>query len=481
LVTGSPPDKEIDPMLQKLGKRLTLLNMVIAGAILLAMALVALGISEGTIAAQHERDLVRYANSVFSVLSRTMAGNIEYIIQTPERYAVVVENSSGELYVSAESQEMTEAARETALLAHQKLVERAGLGKTVAKETRGSSVTIVGEFGSSMQGPIGVVTSRIMWEAIRGVPIDFPSLVTTVNPFLLTGAGGARYRVSAMQVITLNKESLVFVIQDRGEELSAQFRLRGLFASSIVGGLVLIFIASLYLSRRAIEPIDKSIRQQRAFVAAASHELRTPLAALAANAEILRDAPLGEYAPYLESVLHVSSRMTLLVSDLMDLARADAGELSTQMLPVDANEVAAKAIQWMRPLAEQKAIEIIESLEPTEMIGDSDRVRQILLALLDNAVRYTPEGGRVFVSVERDGRYARIRVADTGEGIPGEHKAFIFDRFYRVDKARSRDNGGFGLGLSIVKQLVEQMEGDISLTDHESGGAQFDLRFKTVG
>ncbi|MCL1963879.1 MAG: ATP-binding protein [Firmicutes bacterium] len=465
-------------MLQKLGKRLTLLNMVISGAILLAMALVALGIAEGMIATQYKNDLAMYARSVFSILFRTMGESVEYIVQTPERYMVAMENNLGDLYISEEHMPMERTVRGIAALVRQRFAEerkQEALGKKQEPD------------GAGMAPPglprriAGGITSRIMRETVQGIYFAVPTVVTNAEPFLTAGANGMRYRVSAMQILLADQESLILVAQDRSDELRAIYRLRWLFASCIAVGLILIFMASLYLSRRAIEPVDHSIEQQRAFVAAASHELRTPLAALGANAEVLADAPLGEYAPYLESVLHVSRRMALLVSDLMDLARADAGELSVQMLPVDLNEVAAKAVQWMRPLAEQKSIEIVQDLKPTALVGDGDRLRQVLLALLDNAVRYTPQGGQIFVSVQREGRCARVCVADTGEGIDDAHKARVFERFYRVDKARSRENGGFGLGLSIVKQLVEQMEGTITLTDHESGGALFDIRFKAVG
>lgn len=346
-------------MLQKLGRRLTLLNMVISGAILLAIAIIALGIAEETISTQHENDLTMYTRSMFSMAFRTVNGNTEYIIQTPQRYMVVLESASGDMYISAEHPLGEELAKDIAAIARQKLAERKEQADlSIGGQGEGGVAISTADSTHSSQRLVGGVTSGAIRQTVQGSSIGAPSFIMNTNPFFVTGANNTQYRVSAMQIQADANGALILVMQDRTDELGAIYRLRWLFVSYVVGGLVLIFIASLYLSRRAIQPIDRSIRQQRAFVAAASHELRTPLAALSANAEILKDAPLGEYSPYLDSVLHVSSRMTLLVSDLMDLARADAGELNVHMMPVDANEVAAKAVQWMRPLAEQRSIEI---------------------------------------------------------------------------------------------------------------------------
>jgi signal transduction histidine kinase len=215
-------------------------------------------------------------------------------------------------------------------------------------------------------------------------------------------------------------------------------------------------------------------------VAAASHELRTPVAALRANAEVLQDAPLGDFKPFLGSILDESERMSRLVADLMHLARADAGELPVSQSPTDAAEAADDAVRLIAPLVQKSNLNLRKEISPAWITGDPDRLRQILIILLDNAVRYTPQGGEINVSVAKTGHHVNISVSDTGIGIDDEHKEHIFDRFYRIDSARSRAYGGSGLGLSIAKQLVEKMHGSIQVTDRSGGGSVFTITFPVI-
>ncbi|GHU68304.1 hypothetical protein FACS1894184_09950 [Clostridia bacterium] len=313
---------------------------------------------------------------------------------------------------------------------------------------------------------------------------------------LIEGGMGFRVSVSAVQPYRSGQAAIVWptmdpaegtptpratgtllVLQNLKDEMGMRVRMRWWFAVLTLGGMGLIVLASLHVSRQSIRPIEDSIRQQRQFVASASHELRTPVTALNANAEVLADAPLGEYAPYLDSIRSVGERMTRLIQDLIDLARADAGELPIAMDPVDAREAAADALGWIRPLAAKRGIQVMEELETVYLQGDAGHLRQVLLALMDNALRYTPAGGRITVTLKREGRHVRLSVADTGMGIPEASKPRVFDRFYRTDEARDREHGGAGLGLSVVKQLTEGMRGTVAIQDNTGGGTVFTLRF----
>ena len=192
------------------------------------------------------------------------------------------------------------------------ITKREDVSNEMATETSGSASGTTSASGGDTRDAAGMTKTFSMIYGLNN---------------LLAESGGKSYRVAAT-VVGGGKDGMMLVLQDRAEELAARSRLRWLFFGCAMGGLILVGAASLFLSRRAVRPVEASIERQRAFVAAASHELRTPVAALRANAEVLKDADLGEFAPFLESIEQESLRMDLLVSDLTDLARADAGKLS---------------------------------------------------------------------------------------------------------------------------------------------------------
>lgn len=444
-------------LLRKLGLRMTLLNLLISGAILVAMALLALGIAEGTVSVQYENDLAMYSRSMATMAQRTTLARTGLLLETPDRYTLLIKRADDDAIVT--------------------------LGEPLDEGLVSSLDTKARVMLSDLEGealPLTEIIARTDSGTEAGANAVWVS-ATSHQSVLMEDTLGNRYRITAWNIGINDAQDVVFVAQNREEEILAKYRMRWLFAGCIVGGLFLILLASVFYTRRAIRPIEKSLRQQRAFIAAASHELRTPVAALCANAEVLADASVGEeYAPYLESVTGISRRIGILISDMMELARADMGDLSVCRGPVPADEVALDAVRHMRPLAERKGIALREDVAPAVMSGDADRLRQVLLALLDNAVRHTPAGGEVCVSVKREGRHVIACVSDTGEGIPDRHKPHVFDRFYRIDEARGRESGGFGLGLNIAWQLVTRMEGTVTLSDRPGGGALFTLRFRAA-
>jgi two-component system, OmpR family, sensor histidine kinase CiaH len=235
-------------------------------------------------------------------------------------------------------------------------------------------------------------------------------------------------------------------------------------------GTLVAVPAGLYLSRRAMAPIDDAFRRQRAFVADASHELRTPLTLIRANAELSMldpDRPVNES---LSNILTEVDRTDRLVDDLLLLARADAGRLELHAERCRLDALVADAAESMRPLFEGNATQLeVTADTPVEVLADADRVRQVVRSLLDNALKHT-SGGQVAVAIGSDGRWARVTVRDTGSDIPADALPHVFDRFYRVDKARSRSAGGTGLGLPIAKAIVEAHEGEITLASEQDHG-----------
>ncbi|HEU5423881.1 MAG TPA: ATP-binding protein, partial [Nitrolancea sp.] len=233
-------------------------------------------------------------------------------------------------------------------------------------------------------------------------------------------------------------------------------------------GVVIAVPAGLFLARRAMRPIRAAFERQRTFVADASHELRTPLTLIRANAELVLgdpQVPVAEVTPELTSILAEVDRTDRLVDDLLTLARADSGRLPLQREPHDLRALAATAAASMSALASARGLSVDLAASPNCLVWvDGERLLQVIRILLDNAIKHTAPGGTIRLAVACSGKEASLRVEDSGEGIPPGELERVFDRFYRIDKARSRAAGGTGLGLAIAKALVEAHGGRITLS-----------------
>jgi heavy metal sensor kinase len=212
--------------------------------------------------------------------------------------------------------------------------------------------------------------------------------------------------------------------------------------------------------------LERSFAEIRRFTADASHELRTPLTAIRTEAEVALTKPLpADSQQILGSVLEECERLTRLIDQLLTLARADTSAARAAHEPLDLSALLAGVVENMRPLAEAKGLLLQYSRNGSSpACGDETRLRQVFYNLLDNAIKYTPEGGTVTVESGRHGNASRVVIRDTGIGIPPLHLPHVFDRFYRVDKSRSRNQGGTGLGLSIAQTIVAAHRGAIELT-----------------
>ncbi len=246
-------------------------------------------------------------------------------------------------------------------------------------------------------------------------------------------------------------------------------------------GLLLSFAGAWILSGRALIPIQYAFRRQQEFVADASHELRTPLTVLRSSTDLLnqhRLEPLEKNAELWDDVRAEIARMERLAADLLTLARSDRGELELMVAPLELRDLAGDVVRRTLPLAQAADVQLaFESCDASALVeADPDRLQQVLLILLDNAIKHTPAGGRIEVRVDRDSSHGVLRVADTGSGIAAEHLPRIFDRFYVVDTARTRQGGGTGLGLAIAKMLVDAHHGEMSLTSSQGVGTQVSIR-----
>jgi signal transduction histidine kinase len=257
--------------------------------------------------------------------------------------------------------------------------------------------------------------------------------------------------------------------------------LMGLLA---LGGasVVLMGAGSWWLAGRSIRPAQQAWESQQAFVANASHELRTPLTLLRASAEVaMRSLPAGDAddRALLGDVLQECDHMSRLVEELLLLSRLDAGRLVLARTIIELPELLADVQRQVGRLATERGIQLTTDSAICAVWGDPTRVRQVLLILLDNALRHTPSGGAVRLGARANGRTTQISVADTGSGIPLEHLPHIFDRFYRAESA-SGDDSGSGLGLSIVKALVEAQGGHIAIESQLEKGTQVVMALPSV-
>lgn len=222
--------------------------------------------------------------------------------------------------------------------------------------------------------------------------------------------------------------------------------------------------------------LDRSFESMRRFVADASHELRTPLSVIRGEADVAlsHDRSAAEYRDALAVILDESRRLSRLVDDLLNLARADAGAIRLQTVDFYLNDLVGEACRSMQALAAARRIQLqCRTGADLPFHGDEELLRRLLLNLLDNAIRYTPEGGHVCATLESEDAEARITVADTGIGIAADAAPHLFERFYRADQARPRADGGFGLGLSIVKWIAESHGGVVACTSRPGAGSTF--------
>jgi heavy metal sensor kinase len=227
--------------------------------------------------------------------------------------------------------------------------------------------------------------------------------------------------------------------------------------------------------------LEAAVRRITQFTADASHELRAPVALIRTTAEVAvqrKDRPAEKYFEALREILEESERTSQVVDSLMLLARADSGKETLESAEADACAIVREAADQGEKLARNSGLELSASLPgaPVLIQADSNALRRALLILIDNAAKYTPRGGSIKLNLETNKQFARISVSDTGMGISKADVPHIFDRFWRADKARSREQGGAGLGLSIAKWIVEMHHGSIDVESQPGKGSTFHVQ-----
>ncbi len=255
------------------------------------------------------------------------------------------------------------------------------------------------------------------------------------------------------------------------------------FAGASLVALLLVAGGGWIIARQAGEPIERAIDNMRRFMADAAHELRTPVTAIRSRAEVAAQRPRSseEYVRALGAIEAESARLGRIVEDLLILARADARERPVEPRRLFLDDVALDAAEAARAMADRKGVAMeVGEFEEAPVLGDASLLRQLVMILLDNAIKFTPAGGRVRVDVQRAGAAASVIVSDTGVGITEDQLPHIFERFYRGDQSRTRASGqgaaepagsdGVGLGLSIARWIVDEHNGSIAVESEPARG-----------
>jgi len=314
---------------------------------------------------------------------------------------------------------------------------------------------LLGKLGSRLDetAPFTVKSEGRTYRVLTGPGSEAPLVFGTAD---VTGTVSFSMRAGSVQYIT-----------NITEEMEMLRRLLLLLAAGLAIAGLLAVTAGWYLASRALVPIRAAWERQQQFVADASHELRTPLAVVQAHAELLLRHPertVEEESRSVSAVLKESRRMKKLVDGLLTLARTDSNAMELSKKPLRVDAVLSHTVGLVEELAACKGIIVRMEIE-NEIEGEADeeRLHQLFLIVLDNAIKYTPPEGIITVRCERRTHAAHVVVEDTGVGIPERDVPHVFERFYRSDRVRSREEGGIGLGLAIAKWIVERHGGQIRI------------------
>jgi len=243
--------------------------------------------------------------------------------------------------------------------------------------------------------------------------------------------------------------------------------------------LTIFFFISRYFAKQAVKPMEEAWEKQHRFITDASHELKTPLSVINANCGVLYsniDEPMKDQVKWVDSISRATDRMTGLVNSLLSLASMEDKQQELHNSNFNLSEEISNAVNEMEAVAKENELKFIKSIDPEILINsDKEQVRKIISILLENAVKYTPNGGEITTTLTKEKRHITCTVRNTGEGIPAEELPNIFDRFYRGDPARSSENNGYGLGLAIAKVISEQLKAKLTVESERGEYTEFKL------
>jgi signal transduction histidine kinase len=299
------------------------------------------------------------------------------------------------------------------------------------------------------------------------------------------------FRLRAQRFVMPDGDTLISVAVAEQAELEDRYaRVIAAFGAAAVIAILLASAGGWLLMRQSMRPVAESMEQMRRFMADAAHELRTPLTVIRSRAEVALQQPraAGEYQESMRAIENESGRMGAIVADLLLLARADADERPVVRDRVYLDDIASDAAASAHAMATARGVTVtVGDFDECVTRGDAVLLRQLMMILLDNAVKFTPPGGTVSIGIKRRGEQAVVTVSDTGIGIPEAQQPHVFERFYRADAARARGGGGTtqaqgaGLGLSIASWIADAHGATIELRSREGAGTTVTVRVPCHG
>lgn len=318
---------------------------------------------------------------------------------------------------------------------------------------------------------------RVVLAVSYNAEVDEADVLRAAEGALAAGTNSGELKGENLRFLLQSKNGLlVLAFADLGWEQS-NIRRQVVTAALVLGAaLAGFFVVSLFLARWLVRPVEEGWRRQRQFVADASHELKTPLTVLLADADILLSHPgdtIREQRRWVEHIRDEGLRMKGLVEDLLFLARGDAAGLERPQGQADLSGVCGDCVMSFEPVAFEAGLTLDSTVAPgVTVTGSREELRRLTAILLDNACKYCEPGGAVCVTLTA-GEWAALTVHNTGEPIPEEAQAHLFERFYRADGARNRAQGGYGLGLAIAAAIAERHRGKITVRSVKGEGTSF--------
>src|SRR5690625_479816 len=302
-----------------------------------------------------------------------------------------------------------------------------------------------------------------------------------------------QYEITPILVNVIQGNGEQFVITDHLYQMTfldvteANQTLRSLLITLLVVGLimlVIIFFISMYFANSAVKPIAKAWENQKQFVADASHELKTPLSIIQANYDVLmdnRDETINHQMKWLGYMKMATDRMTKMITNLLELAQLDQPTTRLEVKEIHISSMIEEMVLTMEATSKEKEIHITHSIEPEIMLNsNSDKIKQLVMILLDNAHKYTNDNGKIDVTLEKDKRMIIFQVRNTGKGIDKKDLTKVFNRFYRGDRSRHVEKNSFGLGLSIAKSITNELGGEIHASSEENNWTTFTVMLPRI-
>jgi two-component system OmpR family sensor kinase len=442
--------------------RLTLLYSLIVGGILLLFGTAVYVAVSASLTGQLDARLVSAADNVIRSMR---AGNMENI-QMPELdlfsdVIVQVWSSDGKLEAASQNfQSHNKPLDEVGLRSARPVYRNVPIGQ---RQLRVLTVPIVIKGTDRVLGALQTGAWLDLIQSTQRV-LSWVLIIGAAISMLAAGLAGWISTYQALKPLEVVKETALQIT--RADDLSRRIPYQGP-PEDEVGQLINAF-------NQTLSRLEKVFNTQRRFLADVGHELRTPLTVIRGNIDLIRRMQSADQES-IESIETEVDRLTRLVGDLLLLAQAESGKLPLVKAEVELDSLVLEVLNQMRVLARDRIKLTLGDFDQVQVCGDHDRLKQVLVNLIGNAIKYTPKGGEVIVGVGKEGNRVRVTVSDNGPGIPKVDLPHIFERFYRGEKSRTRtqDGKGFGLGLSIAYWIVRNHDGQIDVSSEEKGGTTF--------